>query len=205
MAPMRVLMLCLLALASACANHRYFAPREHRDGHGPDRHPAAVYALQGEGAHGEVRIWSAGSARAAGGGEGGSEVHLGFELENTGRLPLQLDLGAVRCDELRAGDEVRGPLRATRVTGNPEVAPGTTGRVDAWFEPGPGIAPRRIESFVAQFVVRSGEVELCQQRVPFVPWAPDYSRYDDPWRRGGFGFGVGFGFGWYGHSRLHCH
>ncbi|MDO8348836.1 MAG: hypothetical protein Q7T30_01275 [Planctomycetota bacterium] len=194
---MRALLWTLLALAPACASHRNFAPRENCNGQGPGRQPAAVYPVQADGAAGEVRVWSAGSSRRDGAGPEGTEVHLGFEIENTGSQPLRLDLESLRCDELRAGDEVLGPLPAARVEGNPEAAPGTTGRVDAWFLPGPGIAPRDVDSFAARFVVRCADQAVCNQVTPFQPYSPDSHYRHDPWLWGGFGFGIG----WWGSRR----
>jgi hypothetical protein len=198
---MRALLVTLLALVPACVNHRHFVPREYQNGESPEGYPAAVYALQGDGAKGEVRVWSAGSAPRNEAGDS-AELHLGFELENTGERPLQLDVESLRCDELRADERVLGPLRAVRVTGSADAPPGKTVRLDAWFEPEAGIGPVEIDSFAARFVVHCAEQAVCSQATPFVPYVIDLSRYgdDDGWL-----WGCGHGFVGHCHSGHRCH
>lgn len=194
---MRTLLLCLL-LCSACANHRYFAPRENQNGTGPGGYPAAVYALQAEGVLGEVRLWSRGSSKNDS-DPPAIELHLGFEVENTGSTPLELDLGVLRLDELWIDTAPQGPLRPAWISGDAVAQPGATARFDAWFQPPGARSARTIDAFQVRFQVRSGERVVLLQVTPFEPWRPP-DPYDDPWYWGG---GWGFGGGWFvGH---HCH
>jgi len=191
----QVLVWLWLAAAGACASHRNFTPRENQNGSGPGGQPAAVYAIAVGDARGEVRLWSGGSAAVDVDGAAVSELHLGFEIENTGKQPLHLVPEALQCDELWVGEQRLQGLSPVRTAGQPLAAPGTTTRFEAWFRPDLG-GPRDIEAFAVRFRVDGPEGELLTQVTPFSPYLPRGSRYDDPWY---WRSGVGFGF--YGHYR----
>ena len=189
------LVLLWLASAGACVSHRNFSPRENQNGAGPTGRPAAVYTIAQGDARGEVRLWSAGADVVDADGASMLELHLGFELENTGQQVLQLAVETLQCEEVVVSEQKRPPCAPVRVVGAPAAAPGTTGRFEAWFRPGPG-GPRDLESFAVRFRVDGPQGEVLQQVVPFVPYVPGGSRYDDPWY-----WRSGIGFGFYGRYR----
>lgn len=129
----------LLLLAAGCWQPRYFAPRENRNGTSPDGDAAAIYALppvSGVASAGEVRVWSHG-ARAHY-IENDTEVvdlHVGFELENNGSVPLALDASVLACEELFVDGLLQAPLAPHTIQGRVEALPGGTVRVDLVFRP----------------------------------------------------------------------
>jgi hypothetical protein len=196
---MRSLCLLLLALPfAACWSPRYFTPRENVDATAPDGAPAAQYIVSAPAA--EVRVWSSGAkARFTDDDREIVELHVGFELENNGQVPLQLDLGTVTCDELLLDGVLQPSLQPLRIQGDGTAGPGATARVDLTFEPATTV-PRDIDSFAIRFVVRDGEQVALQQSTPFQPWVRNYDGYHDRfWGGWGWGFGLGFGSHW------HCH
>ena len=207
---MRILLLLPLVLVqAACWGPRYFVPREHQDGTGPSGHPAAVYAIPAEApgatALGELRIWSAGTrARYDEAGEERVELHVGFELENNGSVPLQLDLASVRCEELVVDGLLKPPPAVHLAEGSGLALPGATVRVDTMFLP-PADAPRDVDSFSIRFAVLDGERKAVQQVTPFGPQSRAAMWRDDPYfyswnSRWGPGWGppwaLGYGPGW---------
>lgn len=195
---MRTFALLLLVLCTACSNHRYFAPRENRNGTGPGGHPAVVYAV-GVPSLGEVRLWSPGTAMVDG-DEGGDVVALqvGFEIENTGTVPLAIDTGTLRCEDLWVDDQRAEPLSPVRTEGAVEVLPGTSGRLVATFRPPFAARARDVDGFTVRFQVLAAGQPVLAQVTPFVPHIPDDRWRDDPWFWGHSGWG--FGFGW-SHNR----
>ncbi len=201
---MRTILLSpLLVLAAGCWNPRYFAPREHVAASAPGGHAAALYVVpaapDATGA-GELRVWSRGAkARFTDDDREVVELHVGFELENNGSAPLQLDLGAVVCEDLMLDGLLQQPLAPLRIDGDGAAPPGTTARVDLTFEP-PADAPRDVDGFAVRFVVLSGDHVVLQQVTPFGIAA---RRYDDDRWGPTWGWGFGFGLGWHGHHWHH--
>lgn len=201
--------LCLpvVLLFAACSTQRYFTPRENTNGTGPGGHPAAVYALGGPPAQGEVRVWS-GGADFLDGEADVVELHIGFELENTGAEPLAIDTTSLQCTDLWIDDQRSGPLEPVRVSGQFEAAPGASASADAWFRPAAARA-RDLDAFTLRFTVRSGDRVVLQQAVPFQPFLAADRWRDDHFWYGGYGgrpyyhWGPGFGFGFYGHTWCH--
>ncbi len=185
--------LMLVAAAAACANHRNFVPRENLNGWGPGGQPAAVYAVANGEANGEVRVWSRGSDPGLGPDAGISEVHVGFEVENTGSVPLQLALDALQCDELVVGEQHLTGVAPAFTEGEPMAAPGTTTRFHVWFRPGIG-TPRDVVAFAVRFRIDAGAAPVLLQVTPFVRFVPGNPWHDDPYRWSG-----GFGLGWSSH------
>jgi len=212
----RALLFALLLALPACWSPRAFTPRERVDAAGPGGVPAALYAIPaadaGEPSVAELRVWSAGAkARFTADDREVTELHVGFELENNGATPLQLDLGALTCEELLLDGLLQPHLQPVRMDGDGLAAPGKTARVDVLFEPATN-RPRDIDSFQVRFSVRDGERHALQQVAPFGPWqrplAGDPLWYGSAgwgWYGGygpgpgpgwGPGWGPGFGWGW---------
>lgn len=194
------LLLPLLLLQAACWSPRYFTPREHVNGTGPKGHAAAVYSVAGADAAqppgGEVRMWSQGArAHYDANQDEVVQLHIGFELENTGAEPLQLDLAGMRCEEVMVGGLLLPPFAPLRVEGDGYAPPGSTARVDVTFQPA-AEAPRDIEGFAIRFTVLAGERRALSQVTPFGPRVQQStgSAYY------GSGFGSPWGWGW-GYSR----
>jgi hypothetical protein len=202
---MRSFWFVLLALpGAACWSPRYFTPRENVDATAPDGTPAAQYTVPAPAGAtppaAEVRVWSGGAqARFTDDDREIVELHVGFELENNGQVPLQLDLGTVACEELLLDGVLQPTLQPLRIQGDGTAPPGATARVDLTFEPATTV-PRDVDRFAIRFVVREGEQPVLQQSTPFQPWVRNYDDYHHRfWGGWGWGFGLGFGSHW------HCH
>lgn len=167
-------------LAAACANHRDFLPRENPNGCGPGGQPAAVYPVVAGEARGEVRLWSRGSGRADGGVDAPTEVHVGFELENTGSVPLRLAAEVLQLDELLVGEERYVEVRPARTAGAPLAEPGRSTRFEAWFRPARG-GPRDVVGFAVRFRIDAGERPVLVQVTPFAPFVVRDPYPYDPW------------------------
>jgi hypothetical protein len=194
----RLLLFALLLATQACWSPRAFTPRERVDAVGPGGVPAALYPIPaadaGAASSAEVRVWSQGAqARYADDDREITELHIGFELENNGDRPLQLDLGALACEDLMIDGLLQEPLQPVRMDGDGTALPGRTARVDVLFEPAT-THPRDIETFRIRFVVRDGEREVLRQVAPFGPWTRP--RDDDPYWQASYGWGWGWGWGW---------
>jgi hypothetical protein len=198
---MRAVAVLLLLPVAACWGPRYFVPRERVVATAPDGSPAAMYVLPadaGEASGGEVRAWSRG-AEALFDQQDREVVHLhvGFELENNGAQVLQLDLGAIRCEDVQIAGAAVGPLAPLLIAGDGTAPAGQTARVDLTFELATN-KPSRVDGFAVRFVVREGERVVLQQVTPFWPWYP-VSYHDPYWDGWAWGWGVGVGFAWHGH------
>lgn len=197
-----------LVLTAGCWGPRYFEPREHKNGTGPDGDSAAVYSVDAHAgaAKGEVRVWSHG-ARALYAAEDDADVvdlYVGFEIENNGKEPLELEAANVQCDQLSLDGRPQPPLSALHVFGTRVASPGSTTRVDLVFRP-PTTRPRDIDSFSVRFAVRADEDEVLSQVTPFTPvrftrgyyygsyWGSPYWGWGPYWG-GGWGY-RGYGFG----------
>ncbi|MBX3462879.1 MAG: hypothetical protein KF830_06890 [Planctomycetes bacterium] len=200
---MRVRGLLVVVLAfvfGGCALPRAFMPRENRNGTGPEGHPAAVYALGGVPPVGEVRLWSGGAERA----DGGVELHLGFELENTSAEPIALDLASLLCaDVWVAGRPLAASVSPARLEGAAEAGPGGSAWLDAWFRLDAG-RPRDVDAFTVRFRVLAGERELLAQATPFLPLVVDdgwrdewFLWYGGYWGRPYGWWGPGYRYRWY--------
>lgn len=193
-----------LVLASACWNPRYFTPRERVDAYGPDRDPAASYAIPaamaGTPSVAELRVWSRGArARFTDDDREVVELHVGFEIENNGTEALQLDLGAVALEELMIDGVLQPTQVPLRIQGDGLAAGSQTARVDLVFEVAAD-RPSDIDGFAMRFAVKEGDRIALRQLTPFVPWFR--SSPDDSYRGGFWGFGAGFG--WHHHDPFFC-
>lgn len=188
---MRTLSLVLLLCAAACQSTRSFAPRENATALAPSGDVAAVYAVAG----GEVHVWSRGTRWCDPGGIAGNdvpdeqvEVHVGFELENTGKELLTLDLATLQLDDLWAGELHQSAIKPQATTGLATAEPGSIARLEAVFWPVGGPRPRDIDGFNLRFSVLSGKETVLSQVTPFGPtfrqrWRDPYW-YDDPFYYG---------------------
>lgn len=196
---MRAAAVLLLLPFAACWGPRYFVPRERVAAMAPDGSPAAMYVLPAEPggpSSGEVRAWSRG-AEALFDQQDREVVHLhvGFEIENNGQQPLQLDLGAIVCEDLQVAGAMVAPLPPLLIVGDGTAPAGHTARVDVTFEVATN-QPGSIDGFAVRFVVREGDRVVLQQVTPFWPWYPVgcCDPYHDRWA-----WGWGVGFAWHGH------
>ncbi|MBL8739022.1 MAG: hypothetical protein JNL12_21530 [Planctomycetes bacterium] len=200
---MRAIVLPLLLFTqAACWSPRYFAPREHVGSTGPGGFPAATYAVPGAEAGqpglGEVRLWSEGAKALY--DEDDEEVvrlQIGFELENTGDEPFELDPASLRCEELLLDGLLQPSMTPTRIDGDPIAMPGSTARFGVTFEPSTTV-PGDIDSFSIRFRVNAGTREALAQVTPFEPRRAEpgrtvyYAGLGPAW---GWGWGWGWGFG----------
>lgn len=196
------LLLATVFLFASCSTHRFFTPRENVNGSGPGGHPAAVYALGAAPANGEVRVWSRGAHLAEGAGGELVELHVGFEVENTGAEPVAIDVGTLQCTDLWVAGQRLAALPPVRVEGQAEAAPGGSAVLDVWFQPAVQ-RPRDIDGFSLRFQVRAGDRALLVQATPFATYVASDRWRDDHffWYGGHWGrpyWGPAFGYGWYG-------
>lgn len=217
-----LLWLPLLALTAGCWQPRYFAPRENLTGSSPEGRGAAVYQVErddDERTRGEVRIWSDGArARFTEEDEEVVDLHVAFEVENNGAVPLELDLEALQLEELFLDGYLQEPLAPASVDGRSRAEPGSTARVDVVFRP-PTTYPSDVDSFDVRFAVRDGVGGVVGQVTPFAP-ARSRGYYNDPywndpywgasyWGGGPWGpygrWGWGGSWGWgVGYGNLRC-
>lgn len=194
---MRYLCLCGFLLAAACADLRYFAPRENRNGTSPEGYPAAVYPVVAGDAAGEVRLWTTGSRRVERDGAEAVELRIGFEIENTGQVPLELS--AITCSGPGLGANGSDEAAMVALRGETRAAPGKTAGAELVFLPAVARA-RDIERFAVRFTVLSGDRTLLVQETPFAPWSVRSSDpYDRPMYWPYMGFGFGLHAGWHHH------
>ena len=120
----------LLLLTAGCWQARYFTPRENLNGTGPDGRPAALYKVQEDAAtqsQGDVRIWSAGAkARFVEDDKEVVELHVGFEIENTGKVPLELVVDSLALEELFVDGYLQDVMAPNSTNGSGLAAPGST-------------------------------------------------------------------------------
>ncbi|MCA8952387.1 MAG: hypothetical protein KDE27_22950 [Planctomycetes bacterium] len=193
---MRSFALLLLLPFCSCVDVRYFAPRENENGTSPSGRPAAVYPFADAEREvaGELRIWSDGAVGDYSETDPEAyrvEVHVGFELENTGATAVEL--AGVRSEN--------DSLSLVRLEGETRAAPGQTARVDTWFlAPAAGNA-RQVQGFAIRHSIVAGEHTIATQVTPFAPWrrnagyrGPYY--YYSPWSYGRGWYYGGSGFGW---------
>lgn len=205
-----VLLLMLFAQA-ACWSPRHFMPREHVDATGPRGQLAASYPVPAaEGAAlGEVRVYAGpASAQYDDNDEEVVRLVVGFELENTGGEPFELDPASVRCEELMLDGLLQPTLAPVRIEGNPIAMPGATSRFEAMFLPATTV-PGDLDSFSIRFRILAGERTALSQVTPFVPRTQNggggtyYAAWGPVWGVGPrWGWGWGWGLGW--GSGFHC-
>ena len=163
----------------------------------PDGSPAAVYEVRHDETtqtQGEIRVWSAGAkAHFTDDDDEVVDLHVGFEIENTGENPLELEADSLGLEEVFVDGYLKDPLAPLEVKGSGTAAPGVTTRVDLLFRP-PTTYPRDVDSFSVRFVVRDAAGNRVGQLTPFVPDVRADSRRAGP---PGWGWGYGFG-GYYG-------
>jgi hypothetical protein len=189
----RFMWIPLLALAAGCWEPRYFSPRENRSAVGPDGDLAAAYQVESVGdppVRAELRVWSHGARAHFTEDDEVVDLHVGFEVENNGAVPLELDVASLACHDLLVDGVLQPPLAAHEVTGGGVAPPGATARIDAVFRP-PTTRPSRVDSFAVRFVLRAGDDAVLTQSTPF---APDKGR----WRYNGYYGAWGWGWGYYG-------
>jgi hypothetical protein len=154
----------LLALCGCAASHQYFEPSERVQGQTVQGCKVAIYALTGAaGVFGEAKVWSHGAYDA---GDGRNVVHIGLELHNTGKTPIELRPGELRLDVM---DEERGPVRGLALQNEAArvFAPGAIGDASFLFELPPAIGPSDVVALRLHWRVHAGD-QTYAQRTPFI-------------------------------------
>jgi hypothetical protein len=157
--------IALLAVLCGCAaGHRYFEPSERVQGQTVQGYKVAIYALTGSaGVFGEAKVWSHGAYDA---GDGRNVVHIGFEIHNTGKTPIELRPSELRLDVM---DDARGPLLGLKVPdrGARVFAPGAISEASFLFELPAAIGPGDVVALRLHWSVHAGD-QLYLQRTPFI-------------------------------------
>jgi hypothetical protein len=154
----------VLLLCGCAASRQYFEPSERVQGQTVQGHKVAIYALTGSaGVFGEAKVWSHGAYEAE---DGRSVVHIGLEIHNTGKTPIELRPGELRLDVM---DDDRGPLRGLQMQdgGTRVFAPGAIGDASFAFDLPAGIDPGDVVALRLHWSVHAGE-QVYAQRTPFV-------------------------------------
>jgi hypothetical protein len=200
---MRVMLLGLaLSMASGCAaSHAYFRPTERVNAENAEGYSEALYELSSaQGRYGEAKVWSKGAYKDK---AGDTVVQVGFELDNTGNSPLELDLDAMHLMTILTSHGHLADVPLTSKTGDPKVAPGSVGEVSAYFViPGP-VSPGDVRGFRVAWTAHVAN-EAFTQFTPFArlkktyAYAPlwAYAGCYSPWACEAFYppyFGWGFG------------
>ena len=161
---LRATPLLLLAFAGCAGQRATFRPTERVLAETSQGFAQAVYDLpQAQGRAGEAKLWTDGVYR-----EGDRTIaHVGFEIENTGDVPIVLDLGAVRLAQVKTAAGPRDDLAPARTTGAAEVKPHSVGVVETFFALPEDTKPRDIEEFRVIWSARVGE-ERRDEFTPFV-------------------------------------
>lgn len=196
----RVTSLLLLAFAGCAGQRAAFRPTERVLAETSAGLAQAVYDLpRAQGRAGEAKLWTDGIYR-----EGERTIaHVGFEIENTGEVPIVLDLAALRLGEVKTASGTRGELVPTKTTGSAEVKPHSVGIIETFFALPDDTQPRDIEEFRVIWSARIGE-ERHAEFTPFVriarrdderqyyvvPFSPFYP-YPGFYRYGGYGYPLG--------------
>lgn len=202
------LWLPLLALTAGCWQPRYFAPRENLTGTSPEGRGAAVYQVERAGdarTKGQVRVWSDGAkARFTDDDQEVVDLHVAFEVENNGEVPLELDVESLGVEELFIDGYLEDSLAPQSILGRSRAEPGATTRVDVVFRP-PTTYPSDVDSFDVRFAIDDGAGPVGQV-TPFAPvqnlrggyYGDPY--WNDPFWSGGYwgpyGWRGGWGYGW---------
>ena len=153
-----------LALCGCAAGPQYFEPAERVQGQTIHGDSVAIYRLTAAGRQfGEAKLWSQGAYETDG---KRNVVHVGFEIHNTGELPIELRANDLRLDVM---DDDRGPLSGLRSReGNAlQIAPGAIADASFLFELPPGLAPRNLIALRLHWNVHAGDKSYAQ-RTPFV-------------------------------------
>jgi hypothetical protein len=198
--------LALAALASCAAGREYFIPRENLRAQSPRGWPAAEYKLEVGGAEvGTAKVWSEGAAHVRVGDDRRTVMHVGFEVENKSRGPLQFDVDQCRVTNLQTDHADALVLEPHDESGKLTVEAGQIGLLDFEFLLPPDTLPREIDSFRVTWVI-GNEAEMPVKSTPFrVDEARYYYRrsyYYDPWWHVGVGWH--FGHHWH-HGHWHHH
>ncbi len=183
---MRILALALLLSLNGCVDVRYFVPSEPRNATGPGGVPASVYPFGASDVAGRVWVWSDGAngERTVGGSEDYRvEVHVGFELQNTGATAVEL--GDVRSTS--------DALELARSEGSTVVPPGETRRVDMWFAARNATSALDVPDFAIRHSIVAGGIDVATQDTEFERFrAPRNPLDHDPYYRG-WGWGPFWG------------
>lgn len=138
---MKRLPVILAIAACGCATGRqYFEPSERVQGQTLQGHKVAIYPLSvATGPFGEAKVWSRGAYEI----DEGALLHVGLEIHNTGRVPVELRPGDVRLDVLT---EDHGPIRGLRpvAEGARAFAPGTIGEANLRFALPQDVSPNDV-------------------------------------------------------------
>jgi hypothetical protein len=173
--------IALLVLCGCAASHQYFEPSERVQGQTVQGYKVAIYALTGAaGVFGEAKVWSHGAYAA---GDGGNVVHIGLEIHNTGKVPIELRPGELRLDVMH--DE-RGPVPGLEApAGGAHVfAPGAISDASFLFELPPAIGPGEVVALRLHWRVHAGD-QLYAQRTPFIE-ERDRQLYASPYHYYGY-------------------
>ena len=169
----------VLVLCGCAASRQYFEPSERVQGQTVQGYKVAIYALTGAtGVFGEAKVWSHGAYET---GDGQSVVHVGFEIHNTGKTPIELRANELRLDVMH---EDNGPLLglATAEDGARVFAPGTIGDASFLFELPHGLGPGDVVALRLHWRAHAGD-QVYAQRTPFIeeqerePYATPYNGY----------------------------
>jgi len=151
-----------LAITGCGPETTSFRTTDHGDGLEPAGHSAAAYVVRSSGhSVASVHVWSNGGFI---GSSGEPMTHVGFEIQNTGASPIELDGDAIQLvvfDKLGAAlppavFTVVTPLGPALVP----IAPGATTPLDVYFRI--PTSPRVVDTMRVQWTLRHDDVRSVQ-------------------------------------------
>lgn len=166
------------ALASACGSSpESFEPSERATAYSLEGQRAADYQIEGsDGEVGEVKVWSRGTYRS----DGHTVLHVGFDIDNSGRHTLTFDPAKVALEAGVANKKVLQTLRPSRLEGTTTIAPDSNETVEAYFTLPAGVSPQAMDAFRVRWSLGDG-VETYAQRTPFLEVEDLYLYYVYPY------------------------
>lgn len=154
-------------LAGCASGTQAFMPGTNLHGLRADGHREALYVLQGkQGRFGEVKTWSRGAVVSVLDGAPRTVLHVGFELNNTGALPLVLSAKEIVLEVIHT-DGGSFQSIAPRFARELAVAPQSIGQSQAIFVLPDGVDPSDVRSFQVRWAAHAG-LQTYRQATPFL-------------------------------------
>ena len=176
----RIVVTTLLAgaIAGGCGHRESFRPAETSRDFSLEGYEAAAYDVSlGDRDVGEVKVWSAGAREVPFEGETRTLLHVGLEVENASSSSLSINPADLYVDAVATDDEVLEGFTVVAVNGPTSIAPGQSGRLDAYFEMPRGIEPDDLDAFQLRWALRDGR-EVHTEWTSFIERSYPYG-YDD--------------------------
>jgi hypothetical protein len=187
--------LALLA-GTGCVSTRAFVPGERVTALSPrGNHFAAEYAVS-DGSHpiAEVKVWSRGATRDG----DGTIIHVGFQVDNVGAAPVQLEPAQLYLDDVKLEEGELDRIRPSSTNGETTVPPGEEREVEVSFQLPDDVWPGDVLNYRVVWRLRNGG--SYSQKTPFIrARGQDYADPSFSFSYGYYGFYPGYSYWPYGY------